>query len=417
MKILYVSQSFYPSTGGVSYYLIWLGRRLTQLGHTVVFVNLKTPKGNSDTAIDGMNVYRVPRDGIIDSISMSGYSKYKELVLKIFHGKDPALDKLYNKHLYGYDGYVKVNEIFAERIKEVADNSKPDIIHIHDFQLLPQGSMLKGLGLPMPFTWHIPFTEEVHLSWREQIIKQLNDYSKVIFSTKAYINTALKSGLSWNRPYCIPPFIDVEVSKRSFRKSYNIPKDVKVILCVARIDKLKGQSVLLDAAAKLKSNCKIIFIGNGSVTKEFLRVREKEEYEKELKGKVEEYGLKEKVLFTGAVDRDSLMSAYKECDLVVLPSHQEGFGLAITEAMAFGRPVIGTAVGGIPTQIWPSVNGHLVKPNDPEALAEAIDYCLSNSRRAQKMGENGKRIYQANFSTERGVQDHLALYEELLKGS
>jgi hypothetical protein len=103
LKILYVSQSFYPSTGGVSYYLIWLGRRLKQLGHTAVFVNLKT-KGNSDTAVDGMNVYRVPRDGAIDSIAMSGYSKYKELVLKIFHGKDPAWTSSITKHLMGMRG-------------------------------------------------------------------------------------------------------------------------------------------------------------------------------------------------------------------------------------------------------------------------------------------------------------------------
>ncbi len=414
MKILYVSQSFYPSTGGVSYYLFWLGRRLRQLGHTVVFINLKTPKGSSDTAIEGMSVYRVPKDGSIDGATMAGYSTYKELILKIFHGKESALDKLYNKHLYGYEGYIKVNEIFAERIREVADISKPDIIHVHDFQLLPLGGILKRLGLPMPFTWHIPFTEEVHQSWREQIVKELNEYSKVVFSTKPYINAALKSGLVWKKPCCIPPFIDVEEPKRSFRKSYGISKNAKIILCVARIDKLKGQSVLLDAASRMKSDYKIIFIGNGSVTKEFLKIKEKEDYEKELKEKVDEYNLKDRVLFTGAIDRDSLMSAYKECDLVVLPSHQEGFGLAITEGMAFGRPVIGSAVGGIPTQIWPGVNGYIVKPNDATALAEAIDYVLTNFGRAREMGDNGKKIYQTNFSTERGVQDHLALYRELL---
>jgi glycosyltransferase involved in cell wall biosynthesis len=167
----------------------------------------------------------------------------------------------------------------------------------------------------------------------------------------------------------------------------------------------------------LKSNYRIIFIGNGSVTKEFLKIKEKEDYERELKSKVDDYNLKEKVLFTGAIDRDSLMSAYKECDLVVLPSHQEGFGLAITEAMAFGKPVIGSAVGGIPTQIWPGVNGYIVKPNDPGAMAEAIDYILSNVGSSREMGENGKKIYQTNFSTERGVQDHLALYREVLTGA
>jgi trehalose-6-phosphate synthase len=88
------------------------------------------------------------------------------------------MDKFYNKTPYGYEGYVKVNEKFAERVKEVADISKPDIIHVHDFQLLPLGGMLKGLGLPMPFTWHIPFTEDVHQSWRELIVKNRTSIRK-----------------------------------------------------------------------------------------------------------------------------------------------------------------------------------------------------------------------------------------------
>jgi len=410
LKILYVSQSFFPSTGGVSYYLLWLGRRLAEKGHSPIFVNLKPSKRQSEEVIEGMKVYRTPKEGRLPQDVVSGYARFKELILKVFHGKEDSVDRLFNKHLFGFEDYVSVNKAFEIRIRELVQTEKPDLIHIHDFQLLLLGQMLDDLGIPLYFTWHIPFTEEVHRAWREFIIKYMQFYKKNVFSTKPYINAALKSGLAWNRVACIPPFIDVEKPKSEFRKKYGIPKDEKLIICVARMDKLKGQHVLIEAASRLDLNYRIAFIGNGSFSKEVLKVNEKEEYHKELKSKCDSLGISNKVIFTGAISRDMLMAAYSECDVVVLPSIQEGFGLAITEGMAFGKPVIGTATGGIPTQIWPGSNGYLVEPNNPASLGEAIRYILSNEEVAKKMGEWGRRAYQSGFSSERGLNDHLALY-------
>lgn len=414
MKILYVSQSFFPSTGGVSYYLIWLGRKLRKLGHESAFVNLKASGRPPEEMVEGFKVYRVPREGLMEKDIVQGNTRFKELVLKVFHNRDVPLDQLYNKHLYGFNEYLKVNKLFEERIREVADIEGPDIIHVHDFQLLPLGTPLKDLGIPIPFTWHIPFTEEVHENWRHFIVKYLNEYSNSVFSTKPYVNAALKSGLPWNRVTCIPPFMDVEEPRVSFRRKFGIGDRDKMIVCVARLDRLKDQSVLVKAASKLRGRFKLVFIGNGSFSKEVLKVKEKEEYHKELQEMVMAGGLEGKVFFAGAIEREMLMAAYKECDMVVLPSIHEGFGLAIAEGMAFGKPVVGTAVGGIPTQIWPSVNGFLVPPNDPESLANAIEYILSNDEVAKRMGENSRRIYQESFSTDRGVRDHLRLYERLL---
>jgi len=416
MKILYVSQSFFPSTGGVSYYLIWLGRKLKKMGHEAAFVNLKVPGRSSQEEIEGFKVYRVPREGLIQKDVIQGYTRFKEQILKVFHNKDVPLDRLYNKHLYGFNEYLKVNRLFEERVREVADIEGPEIIHIHDFQLLPLGETLKDLGVPVPFTWHIPFTEEVHQNWRGFIIKFLAEYSNVVFSTKPYVNTALKSGLPWNRVTCIPPFIDIEEPKVSFRGKFGIGEDEKMIICVARLDSLKGQMVLIKAASRLRVRFKLVFIGNGSFSKEILKVKEKEEYHKELQDCAATNCPKDSVLFTGAIDRNMLMAAYKDCDVVVLPSTYEGFGLAIAEGMAFGKPVVGTAVGGIPAQIWPGVNGFLVPPNDPNSLADAIECILTNVEAARRMGENSRRVYHETFSTDRGVRDHLKLYENLIGG-
>lgn len=414
MKILYVSQSFFPSTGGVSYYLKWLSQKLREKGHDAVFVNLRGANVPPEEEIDGFRVYRVPKSSWFTKDVLGEYTAFKEMLLKVFHNKDVPIDRLYNKHVYGFNGYMSVNQCFKERVVEIAKEENPDIIHVHDFQLMPLGGLIKELKLPMPFTWHIPFTEDVENAWRGFVIGYLKHYSNSVFSTKTYVNSALRTGLEWNKVTCIPPFIEVEDSTLDFRKIYNIPDDEKIVLCVARLDRLKGQNFLLEAASKLKVKFKLVFVGNGSLSKEILKVKDKEEYYNELQAMVVSKGLKDKVIFTGAIKRDVLMAAYKSCDVVVLPSIQEGFGLAITEGMAFGKPVIGTCVGGIPTQIWPGVNGFLVPPEDPKSLSEALEYILTDARAARIMGKESKRIFDELFSADRGAKDHIALYRKLL---
>ncbi|MEM2259493.1 MAG: glycosyltransferase family 4 protein, partial [Candidatus Methanomethylicaceae archaeon] len=230
------------------------------------------------------------------------------------------------------------------------------------------------------------------------------------------ICAALRGGLEWNKVVYIPPFIEVEDSNFDFRKAYGVNEDEKLILCVARIDKLKGQDILIDAASKLKIKFKTVFIGNGSLSKEVLKIKEKEEYLKELQRIVSLRKIKDKVIFTGNVSREVLMAAYKTCDVVVLPSIQEGFGLAITEGMAFGKPVIGSCVGGIPAQIWPGINGFLVPPGDSKALANCLEYILMNDDIAKKMGKESRKIFERFFSSERGARDHIMLYEKVLEG-
>lgn len=416
MKILYVSQSFFPSTGGVSYYLIWLAKKLREMGHESLFINLGSPDSPREEEIENFKIYRVLGNENISREILAEYSKFKELILKVFHDREVPVNRIYNKHLYGYDGYIAINKKFEKLIREVIIKERPDIIHVHDFQLLPLGEMLYDIKLPKLFTWHIPFTEKVDLAWRSFVINYLRKYDFCIFSTKPYICAALKGGLEWNKVVYILPFIEIEDSHYDFRKIYGIAEDEKLILCVARIDRFKGQDVLIDAASKLKMKFKIAFIGNGSLSKEILKIRDKEEYFNELQRIAILRKVKDKIIFTGKVSRDILMAAYKACDVVVLPSIQEGFGLAITEGMAFGKPLVGSCIGGIPTQIWPGVNGFIVPPGDSRALANCLEYILVNDDIAKKMGKESKRIFEDFFSSKRGAKDHIMLYKKALEG-
>ncbi|WP_309492932.1 glycosyltransferase family 4 protein [Candidatus Hecatella orcuttiae] len=417
MEICAVSQSFYPYAGGVSYYLLWLGRKLRKQGHKLYVVHLRPLKAPAKDVVEDIKVYRVPETSL-DPRIVSGYTRFKELILKVFHGEESSEEKLINKHLYGFNEYFAINKMFADKISELYDETGFDLLHVHDFQVLLMGSMLRELKIPKVFTWHIPFTEEVPKRWREFIVQHMQEYDRVVLSTRVYVSTALQSGLSWDKVRCIYPFVAVEKVKVSrFRKKYGLSREEKIILCVARIDQFKGQDILIKALPRIlekEPHVRCVFVGNGSMTKDVLKASEKKQYEERLKSLIHEMNLKDHVIFTGHISRSDLMQAYKACDVVVLPSIMEGFGLAITEGMAFGKPVIGSAVGGIKSQIWPGVNGYLVEAGNVTQLAEALVKVLSDKELKEKLGRRAREIYERNYSVARGVKDNIELYEDIL---
>ncbi len=417
LKICAASQSFYPHTGGVSYYLLWLGRRCHQLGHDLCVIHLRPSGARVRDVVENIRVYRTPKEDA-DSRELEGYTQFKELILKVFHGEEISEEKLVNKHLYGYNEYMFINKFFENTIREVYEKEKFDLLHIHDFQILPVGSMLKDLDIPKIFTWHIPFTDSVPAKWREFIIQYMQEYDNVVLSTRPYVSTAIQSGLSWEKVVCINPFIIVDkVKTNKFRAKYKIKRKEKIVLCVARIDPLKGQNYLINALPKVIEkipDLKCILIGNGSMTKEVLKADDKKRFDQELRELVKELALEKYIIFTGHIPRNDVNQAYETCDLVVLPSIQEGFGLAITEGMSYGKPVVGSAVGGIMMQIWPGTNGYLVEPGNINHLSEVIIKILTDNELKARLGKKSKEVYKKYYSLERGLRDNLELYKRVL---
>lgn len=177
-----------------------------------------------------------------------------------------------------------------------------------------------------------------------------------------------------------------------------------VVGVVAALEKRKGHRYLLEAAALLKRR--------GYKIKYFIAGEGPER--RALEEQVEALHLGDEVKFCGFVaDAAAVLT---QIDIFVLPSLYEGLGVAVLEAMAAGKPVIASRVGGLPELVGDGENGYLVAPKDIEGLAQAIARLAGDGALARQLGERGAARARSDFSMERMAAQNEAYYYELIEG-
>lgn len=124
-------------------------------------------------------------------------------------------------------------------------------------------------------------------------------------------------------------------------------------------------------------------------------------------------GMADRVFFAGM--RHDVPAILRAVALYVHPSEEEGFSNAILEAMAAGRPVVATKVGGTPEAVIHGQTGLLVRPGDSRELARAIVRVLAHPDDARRMGEAGRRRIAEEFTIDMMVERYQCLYDELLE--
>ena len=170
------------------------------------------------------------------------------------------------------------------------------------------------------------------------------------------------------------------------------------------VEPKKGLTYLLQAVAELerqmgKPVCQVMIVGDGPA-------------QCELRALSERLGIAHRVQFMGT--RRDIPELLSRMDVFVLPSLYEGFGIAILEAMAAGKPVIATTVGGIPEFVEQGHSGVLVSPGDSRALAQAIKEVIAHPERATIMGRNAQAHVRKHYAIESVVRQHEDLYEMCL---
>jgi asparagine synthase (glutamine-hydrolysing) len=120
-------------------------------------------------------------------------------------------------------------------------------------------------------------------------------------------------------------------------------------------------------------------------------------------------GVADAVSFRGRLDDAALRRCYAGCDVFLLPSAAEGFGIVYLEAMAFARPVIAASSGGAPHVVRADVNGLLVPYGDADRLAQAVGALVQDPEQARVLGERGRRLVESCFSFEELTRRTLAI--------
>jgi glycosyltransferase involved in cell wall biosynthesis len=127
-----------------------------------------------------------------------------------------------------------------------------------------------------------------------------------------------------------------------------------------------------------------------------------------------ELGLSDRVRFLGRVTDREMHAWHELATLFVHPTLYEGSSLVTLEAMAHRRAVVASAAGGIPDKVRPGLNGWLVAPGDPGALAAAISGAMSDPARLAHFGLAGRAIVEREFSWSMAGDATVALYRQLL---
>jgi glycosyltransferase involved in cell wall biosynthesis len=119
------------------------------------------------------------------------------------------------------------------------------------------------------------------------------------------------------------------------------------------------------------------------------------------------------VTFYGKVSESELQNHYKNCDIFVAPSRFESFGIIYLEAMACGKPVVGSNAGGIPEVVAHGVNGLLPDPGRADLIEYAIEQLILDASMRSKFGLSGRERYEKLFTATEMAQNSLCIYRQL----
>jgi glycosyltransferase involved in cell wall biosynthesis len=291
---------------------------------------------------------------------------------------------------------------------------KFDIVHTHS----SKGGILGRLAAKLCGVPHIIHTPHGHVFyghfgrltsriflWVERIFSKFTD--RMVALTHGEKNDYIKLSvcapeklLTIHSGVDVQQFLNANGNGLEKRRSLGLAQDEAVIGFVGWLLPIKGPDYLLKAMDYIwpeKPETTLVMVGKGDLDVD-LRT---EALRKNVNGRVKFLGWRQ--------DIHELMMVF---DMLVLPSLNEGMGRVLVEAMAAGKPVVASRVGGIPDLIQDGHNGYLVPPADEQALADAILKLLNNRDRASFMGQRGKERCR-QFSLEAMIAKLDNLYSDL----
>ncbi len=214
-------------------------------------------------------------------------------------------------------------------------------------------------------------------------------------------------GISPGKIYSIPTGIDVtrfaDADGEAVRLEFGIAADEPVVGIAAALRSWKGHLHIVRAMSEVIRHfpkARLLAAGEGDLRKGIMEL-------------TAELGLQNSVILAG--HREDIPEIIAAFDVSVMASYaSEGIPQFAIQSMAAGKPIVGTETGGIPEVVKDGINGYIVPPKNPEALAGAIIKLLSNPEKAREMGLAGRQMALFNHTKEKMLDDTEALYRKVL---
>jgi glycosyltransferase involved in cell wall biosynthesis len=291
-----------------------------------------------------------------------------------------------------------------QEIRRIIRELNIDVVNVHGYKADFYGwAAVKGLGVPLVATCHAWQGRNLRLNIYAHVDhKLMKSFDALVAVSESIASLMRRFGISENRIHMIGNGVDINRFRLPKTHSPNCAAAEKITIgVVGRLIPIKGMEYAIRAFRDVHSrfpNTSLAIIGGGPLLSK-------------LQSLASQMGLSENVTFLG--ERHDMPEVYASMDVFVLPSLDEGTSMAILEAMAAGKPIVATDVGGTPLVVRHEQNGLLVQPKNVEALSTAILRLLEEPGLSMRLAANGMRYVEEHFSDRSMGRQYRDLYERL----
>jgi glycosyltransferase involved in cell wall biosynthesis len=391
LEELYQDVDYQFSPGGVTAMIFPLLKKMRakNIIEDPIWISLGS-NAPDEVLVDHVRLFHVQ----LPEYDMKRYANFKESIWNEIHGIGRFQIKPEE-----YEAFIRYNwlstQVMLRMLREI------DLYFIHDFQQLLTGTLI-GPSAPAILQWHIPFKlESVSSKLKTFILKNIEGFDSIIVSTRRDLEGLIHAGYR-GHAYQIYPYIDrsewgpaSSADIETVKETLKLKPGERVLLIVARMDKIKGQDIAIRAFShvlKSRNDVKLLLIGNGSFSgsKEGGLAHPKSSiWRSQIQSLARDLGVSDKVFFAGYRPPEFVKAAYSLADAVLVSSRSEGFGLTTIEGWLYKKPVIVSSGAGSSELVIDDVNGYTFESGNDQQLAEKILKVLSKGEAAEKMGERG----------------------------
>jgi 1,4-alpha-glucan branching enzyme len=301
----------------------------------------------------------------------------------------------------------------AFKAEKLTEEIKFDLIHAHDWLVGSAAIALKDI-LIIPLLATIHATEHGRHNGIHTEIQQFIHFQELQLITESdqlivcseYMKGELLSVFKAraDKITVIPNGIDPMTADRTTEEILPDLKQKKYIFSLGRMVKEKGFETIIEAAFNAKENgqsCFFVIAGKGPMLETYRR-------------QVVEWKLENNVAFVGYISDEQRNALIEGCEMAVIPSLYEPFGIAALETMILGKPTIVSNTGGIKGLVKHLQTGLLMVPGDAESLQEQIDFLWENPQKAKEIGKRGRQIVKSIYGWKRIASETSRVMEDML---